>query len=221
MSWVIGIGRRVARFSQEIRPQKSLHKYLRGKKAEKLAQVAPLQEEELDSAHYLLYAQFVPVVLIAIPTFYYLPTPTDLYYLQSTNILQYYTSGLLCFNSFFTTGTPASRVEDRNKYVLLLASVGALNSISGPFSLAVPMALALLGLYFPFTDPRFHRFETAEQLEKGKTYLGVQGVYFFVVVVLITLKSYHYIALKEAENKLLAYEKENQAYHSLNKPNPA
>ena len=99
--------------------------------------------------------------------------------------------------------------------MLLLLSVGAVNCVSGPWSVGAPLVLGLLNMYFPFTDAKFHRFESPEQVERGKTYLNVQGLYYFIVVVLATLKAYHYLALKEAENKLQAYQKENSAFYRL------
>jgi hypothetical protein len=110
MRLVSNIGRKLALLSNEVKPQKSLSKYLKAKRAEEEAakiEASPQVEDELQSAHYLLYAQFVPAVLIAIPTLAYLSTPTELVYLQSCNMLQYYASGLLSFNSFFTEGKPS------------------------------------------------------------------------------------------------------------------
>jgi hypothetical protein len=81
--------------------------------------------------------------------------------------------------------------------MLLLLGVGAVNCLSGPASVAAPLMLGLMNMYFPFTDAKFHRFESPEQVDKGKVYLGVQGLYYFVVIVLATLKAYHYLALQE------------------------
>jgi hypothetical protein len=108
----------------------------------------------------MLYLQFVPATLIAIPIIYYIPSPSDLNYLLSCNLMQYYASGILCFNCFFTQCKKNNYEENKNKYLLLLLAVGGVNCLSGPFSLASPILLGLLNLYFPFTDAKFHRFET-------------------------------------------------------------
>ena len=49
----------------------------------------------------MLYIPYAPVVLIALPALYFFSVPTDPVFLKSINILQYYTSGILCFNTFF------------------------------------------------------------------------------------------------------------------------
>jgi hypothetical protein len=58
--------------------------------------------EALRYSHRLLYVQYIPSILVAIPAFYFFDTPVDPGYLQGCNVLQYYASGLLCFNAFFT-----------------------------------------------------------------------------------------------------------------------
>jgi hypothetical protein len=52
----------------------------------------------------MLYVQYFPLPLVAGQVLYYLGVPAELVFLQSVDILQYYLSGLLCFNSFFTKG---------------------------------------------------------------------------------------------------------------------
>jgi hypothetical protein len=70
--------------------------------------------------------------------------------------------------------------------------VGAANCITGPYSLAVPVVLGLLNFYAPFTDEKYHKFETLEQEKRVKAYLRVQGLFYFLVGVLLTLKFYHH-----------------------------
>lgn len=98
------LGKNIFRFSNIPKP-KNVGKYLKTKKAEETALKADsiMQEEsENNNAHYMLYLQFVPAALIAMPIFFYISTPADINYLLSCNIMQYYASGVLCFNCFFT-----------------------------------------------------------------------------------------------------------------------
>jgi len=53
----------------------------------------------------MLYVPFMPAVLLSLPAMYFFSTPVDPMLLKSCNLLQYYSSGLLCFNAFFTQGT--------------------------------------------------------------------------------------------------------------------
>ena len=53
----------------------------------------------------MLYVQYFPLPLIVGQMMYYFGVPADIAFLQSIDILQYYLSGLVCFNSFFTKGT--------------------------------------------------------------------------------------------------------------------
>jgi len=100
------ITRSLFRFSTNNK-QKNVAKYLKTKKAEETALKVETELGEhggLKNAHYMLYLQFVPAAFIAIPIIYYIPSPSDLNYLLSCNLIQYYASGLLCFNCFFTQG---------------------------------------------------------------------------------------------------------------------
>lgn len=58
-------------------------------------------KEDMDNAHKILYSQYVPMPLFAIPMFYFMQDPTNILFLQCCNAVQYYSSGLLCFNAFF------------------------------------------------------------------------------------------------------------------------
>lgn len=107
MRLISTIRRHIYSFSQHNnKPTKNVSKYLKTKKAEDAASTLDIETDPaLKNAHYLLYMQFVPAALIALPIIYYLPDPSALNYLLSCNAMQYYASGLLCFNCFFTEGT--------------------------------------------------------------------------------------------------------------------
>lgn len=63
--------------------------------------------------------------------------------------------------------------------------------------MVVPVLLGLLNMYAPFTDEKYHKFETVEHEEKVKTYLKVQGLFYFLVGALLTLKFYHYEEIRQ------------------------
>ena len=72
--------------------------------------------------------------------------------------------------------------------------------------------LGLLNFYAPLTDEKQHRFENSEQEERVKAYLKVQGLYYFAVVVLLTVKFYHFQSVLQMERKLQGFEEENKAH---------
>jgi hypothetical protein len=97
------------RFAPNDKNPKNLNKFLKMKKNEQTAETNEEVEVEKEAPHYahrILYLQYAPLVILALPTIYFIQDITDPFFLQSVNLLQYYTSGLLCFNSFFTQGRP-------------------------------------------------------------------------------------------------------------------
>lgn len=71
-----------------------------------------MDEEErkiIDNSHYMLYSIYAHGLLLGLPTFYFLTNPVAPLFLQSVNLLQYYASGILCFNAFFTVSNCRSR----------------------------------------------------------------------------------------------------------------
>lgn len=58
----------------------------------------------MKNSHRMLYVSYMPIVLLAVPCAYFFSTPASIDFLHSCNILQYYSSGILCFNSFFSKG---------------------------------------------------------------------------------------------------------------------
>jgi ABC-type maltose transport system permease subunit len=65
--------------------------------------------EDLEGSHRLLYVQFFPAMLLALPIFYYMGDPSSVLFNNCLNLMQYYLSGVLCFNSFFTQSTSSSK----------------------------------------------------------------------------------------------------------------
>ena len=63
-----------------------------------------------------------------------------------------------------------------------------------------------MNLLAPFTDEKMYNIETDSQQENAKIYLQVQGVFYFLVIVLTTLKGYHYYSVKEIERKIDNYQ---------------
>jgi hypothetical protein len=53
----------------------------------------------------MLYMPYLPTILLALPLCYFFSSPTNPLYLQSCNMMQYYVSGVLCFNTFFVKGS--------------------------------------------------------------------------------------------------------------------
>lgn len=104
------VGGNVFRFA-DLQPKnpKNVNQYLKMKKNEEIATQLNLNQdkpEELQVAHRLLYVQFFPAALLAVPIVYLMGNPSDAIFLSSCNLMQYYLSGLLCFNSFFTQSIP-------------------------------------------------------------------------------------------------------------------
>ena len=93
-----------------------------------------------------------------------------------------------------------------NKYYIFIATVAAANCITGPYSMVAPILLGLLNFYAPFTDEKYHKFETAKQQDKVTTYLKVQAIYYFLVSIILVLKFYHYQSVNELETKLSKYD---------------
>jgi hypothetical protein len=106
---------------------------------------------------------------------------------------------------------PASTI----KHYALLLGVAAVNCVTGPWSMSVPILLGALNLYFPFTDEKYHKFETTEHEARVKTYLRVQGLFYFLFAALLTLKYYHYQEVRQLEKKLDTYQAENTAFFTL------
>ena len=48
-------------------------------------------------------------------------------------------------------------------YLPFLVGLGLANCLSGPLSLASPAIIALLNLYFPFTNEKYQKMESEEQ----------------------------------------------------------
>lgn len=91
------------------------------------------------------------------------------------------------------------------RYLYFMAGVAAINCFSGPISIVSPMVLAAMNFYFPFTDEKLHKLESEGQNEKFKSMMGSQGLFYFVIAVVTTLKVYHYLMIKEMEGKLRKY----------------
>jgi hypothetical protein len=96
------------RFAEYNKNPKNVGQYLKMKKGEILTEKLHENKEsleELQGAHRLLYLQYAPAIFFAFPLLYLINDPTDILFYQCTNLVQYYLSGLLCFNSFFTQST--------------------------------------------------------------------------------------------------------------------
>lgn len=89
-----------------------------------------------------------------------------------------------------------------NKYYMFIFSIAAANCITGPYSLVTPVLLGLLNFYAPFTDEKYHKFETDEHKGKVAIYMKVQALYYFLVSLILILKFYHYESVREIETKL-------------------
>ena len=99
-----------------------------------------------------------------------------------------------------------------HKYLPFLVAVGAANCLSGPISIVTPVILGVMNFYFPFTDEKMHKLESELQTDKVKSYMAVQSILYFLIVVVITLKGYHYVSIKEIEGKLRKYQGENAVF---------
>ena len=102
------LGKRIlARFGDAKKPVKGLKGYFRAQKLEQRDEGREMTEEErriIGNSHNILYAQFAPTFFLMLPAVFLLNMPVDPSFLQICNVLQYYTSGLLCFNLFFNEG---------------------------------------------------------------------------------------------------------------------
>jgi hypothetical protein len=78
------------------------------------------------------------------------------------------------------------------KYYYFIFAVGAANCITGPYSLITPVVLGALNFYAPFTDEKYHKFETSDHETKVKAYMKVQGLYYFIAALVLTLKFYYF-----------------------------
>lgn len=83
-----------------------------------------------------------------------------------------------------------------NRYYYFIFAAVASNCITGPYGLVTPIMLGLLNFYAPFTDEKYHKFETKEQETKVKAYLKVQGLYYFLIGLVLTLKFYHFQTIR-------------------------
>jgi hypothetical protein len=90
--------------------------------------------------------------------------------------------------------------------------VAAVNCLTGTPSLLAPVLLAVLNLWAPFTDEKYHKFETEGHEARVKAYLRVQGLFYFLVALLLTLKFYHYEEVRQLELKLTKFQTENTAF---------
>jgi hypothetical protein len=100
--------RAVCRFAEMPgKAPRGLAHHLKAKKAEAATQAAAGQTtaEDLAGAHRLLYVQYFPAGAMAFPLLYFLADPTSAMFNSCLSLLQYYLSGLLCFNSFFAQST--------------------------------------------------------------------------------------------------------------------
>ena len=103
-------GTAVFRFAEK--SPKGVGQHLKMKNAEtlssKIAEGNVPTPEGLAISHRLLYVQYVPAVIMAVPSLYYLGDPSSILFNNALNLMQYYLSGLLCFNSFFAKSTSFS-----------------------------------------------------------------------------------------------------------------
>lgn len=80
--------------------------HIKARRAEALLQTpSTTSAEDLAGAHRLLYVQFFPAAVLVLPVLFCLGEPTGSGLSCSLDLLQYYLSGLLCFNSFFQKST--------------------------------------------------------------------------------------------------------------------
>lgn len=84
----------------------------------------------------------------------------------------------------------------------MIASITLANCLPGVYSMVAPFVLGFWNFYNPFTNEKRHHFEDENQQDKIKTYLRAQGFYTFLVVLLITLKFYHYSEVYALETKI-------------------
>lgn len=80
--------------------------------------------------------------------------------------------------------------------------------------MAAPVLLALLNFAAPFTDEKYHKFETAAHEARVKAYLRVQGLFYFLVAALLTLRFYHFEESRQLDIKLAKFQAENAAFHA-------
>jgi hypothetical protein len=93
----------LARFGQH--KVKNVRNYLKTKIPEVLNYTSDMSEDEkvmMTNSHRLLYSIYIPALLLGVPAVYFLGNAASPLFYQSVNLLQYYASGVLCFNSFFT-----------------------------------------------------------------------------------------------------------------------
>jgi hypothetical protein len=72
------------------------------------------------------------------------------------------------------------------------------------------LLLALLNFYAPFTHEKHFKLESSEQEGRLKAYMRVQGLFYFLAAVLLTLKFYHYEEVRQLEIKLEKLEARNK-----------
>lgn len=103
------IGRTVNAFRfADIPPRnnKGIGQHLKAKRSDPILSPSSFSPEELSNSHRLLYIQFAPAAMMALPALYSINDPTALLFINSLDLLQYYLSGVLCFNSFFAQSIP-------------------------------------------------------------------------------------------------------------------
>lgn len=136
------------------KPSKGVGQYLKGKKIQAATTIIENDPEELNQSHRLLYLPFFPATIMALPILYFLGDPTNPLFNSSLNFLQYYLSGIICFNSFFSPTLPYATIKSRS----LIMIVAAANCLTEPYSMITALILGGLNFYAPFTDEKAHKF---------------------------------------------------------------
>lgn len=91
----------------------------------------------------------------------------------------------------------------------MITSITLANCLPGVYSIIAPFILGVWNLYTPFKNEKLYRFDDQNEQDKFKTFLKVQGVFTFLVVLLITLKFYHYSEVYTLEKKIKSFEEDN------------
>lgn len=95
-------------FSQSKKPLRGLKGYFRARQTEanevEEVELSAEEREVYENSHRLVYVPYMPTVLLVLPALFLFSNPTDVTFLKSCNLLQYYSSGVLCFNAYFSSG---------------------------------------------------------------------------------------------------------------------
>lgn len=99
--------------------------------------------------------------------------------------------------------------KDPKMTIFMLSLMAAFHSLTGFYSLITPLGMALTTLFLPLKFSQEKEHFSEQEKQRINTMTNIRVIYFFIFILLTTVKAFHYEEVYSMERKLKEMDDQN------------